>query len=439
MQWIYSALVLLVLYGDLLKRVLSPIVSLLTLYAIAIVILAAVVWRCGAEAPRMSREGRLAHLAISSLILLYISQLLTSFSSPFIEGMSHAVYMCIPLAYIWVLQRCCKEFDIAALGQWFFIFMIPVNAVGLIQYYVDPNFLISTAYSEEGGIIIRDFLGGGKAFARFPSIFASADRYSAMGLMHLYFAVIVLKDSKHPSRCPKLWLLFNLVSSIAALFIAGARSRILIASASAAAMAVTFVFAAMFSRKYQVGKALFALAVPLLVVVFLFGFPLEPDFPPEVPIDEPFPVVTFLVQSAEHDDFTKRIVEAVEMSLFPEEITFLGQGLGTVWEGKPGEFGIWSIWTESGLVWGSLIIIAFLLFVIALLVATLKSFLAMSPLDVTIRLTSLLLIIFALLAGLTSSFELSSGVLLGCILAVTLRSSGNKGAGGSVGVLSIQH
>ena len=433
MKLIYSALVLLVLYGDLLKRVLSPSIALLTLYAVAMVILAVVAVSGGRETPRMSREGRVAHFAVSCLILLYLSQLVTSFSSPFMQGMSHAMYMCIPLAYIWVLQKYCKEFDLAALGRWFFIYMIPINAVGLIQYYVDPDFLISTAYSEEGGIIIRDFLdgGGAKAFARYPSIFASADRYSAMGLMHLYFAMIVLKDNERPSSRLKLWLFFNVVGSIAALFIAGARSRILISSASAIAMAITFIIATMFSRKHQAATPALALAVPLFAVVFLLYFALAPELPVEMPIEEAFPVVTFLFQSAEHDDFTRRTEEAVEMSIVPKEITFFGQGLGTVWDGKPGEFGIWSIWTESGLVWGSLIIIAFLFFIKALLVATLKSFLAMSPLNVAIRFTALLLIIFALLAGLTSSFELSSGLLLACIVAATLRASGNVKARGS--------
>lgn len=430
MRWIYSALVCLVLYGDLLKRALPPSISLLALYAIAIVILATIVLRCSTGVPRMSPEGRLVHFAISLLIVIYIAQLLTSLSSPFMEGLSHAMYMCIPLAYIWVLQKYCKEFDLAALGRCLLIFMIPVNAVGLIQHYVDPDFLISTAYSEEGGIIIRDFLEGEKTFPRYPSLFASADRYSAMGLMQWCFTLIVLKDTQPPSGRMKLWVFFNLISSIAALLIAGARSRILITSASALAMTITCVFAALFSDKYKAAKAALVVAIPVFILS-LFSVLLAPDLTLGIPIDESFPVVTFLAQSLEHDDFTWRIEEAIEMSLFPEVITFLGQGLGTVWEGKPGEFGIWSIWIESGLVWGSLLIVAFLLFVIALLFATLKSLLVMNPLNVAIRLTSLLLLIFALLAGLTSSFELSSGLLLGCVLAVALRSSCKERAIGS--------
>jgi len=430
----------LVLYGDLIKRFLAPGLSLLTLYALAIVILIAIALRVDRESPGMTREGQLVHFAISSLIVLYILQFLTSFSSPFKEGASHALYMCIPLAYLWVLQRYCNEFDLARLGRLFFIFMIPVNAVGLIQYYVDPNFLISTTYSEEGGIIIRDFLEGegAKAFLRYPSMFASADRYSAMGLMQLYFALIVLKDAARPSTGQRVWIVINVASAVAAMLIAGARSRILITSVTAVAVALTLVVTMIFSRGRQASKVALALSC-LLVVMVLVHVDLESDLASET-LNESFPVLTFLLQSVEYGDFDKRIMEAVEMSLIPDEITFLGQGLGTVWEGKPGEFGIWSIWTESGLVWGSLLLVSFLMFVTALLRATLKSFLAMNSLNVGIQLTSLLLLIFALLAGLTSSFELSSGVLLCCILAVTLRASaqGNPSMPGPVSHLGAQ-
>ena len=443
MRGIYCALVLLVLYGDLLKRVLSPTLSLLALYMIAVLILMAIALRYGPEVPRMSPEGRLVHFAISSLILLYISQLLTSSSSRFMEGLSHAMYMCIPLAYIWVLQKYSKEFNLAAFAQWFFLFMIPINAVGAVQCYVDPDFLISTEYSEQGGIIIRDFLnvGGEKTFTRYPSIFASADRYSAMGLMQLYLVIIVLRYTVRPSRSLNLWLLFNLSSSVAALVIAGARSRILITSASAIAMSAAFIFAAICSRKYRGTRAGFVLTVAVLIVGLLSCFAIGLYIPLEISFEENFPVVTFLMQSVEEDDFSKRIVEAVVMSLMPDQITLFGQGLGTVWEGKPGEFGIWSIWMESGLVWGSLILFAFFLVVIALVSATLKSFFSLSPLNVGIRLTSLLLLTFGLLAGLTSSFELSSGLLLGCVLAVTLRSSENARAKRSapLKIVSVQH
>jgi hypothetical protein len=440
MQWIYVALVLLVLYGDLTKRFFAPGLSLLCLYALAIVILAAIAWRVDRESPRMSGEGRMVHFAISSLIILYLLQLLTSFSSPFKEGASHAMYMCIPLAYLWVLQKYCAEFDLTKLGRLFFMLMLPVNAVGLIQYYIDPDFLISTAYSEEGGIIIRDFLEGegAKAFLRYPSLFASADRYSAMGLMQLYFTLIVLKDTKRPSTGEKVWIVINLASAVAALLIAGARSRILIASVTAVAVAITLAVTITFSSGRQAAKIALALSFLLVVMVLLLA-DLESDLAPEM-LSESFPVVTFLLQSVEYGDLDKRIMEAVDMSLVPDEITFLGQGLGTIWEGKPGEFGIWSIWMESGLVWGSLILASFLVFVTALLRATLKHFLAMNPLNVGIQLTSLLLLIFALLAGLTSSFELSSGLLLCCILAVTLRTSAKSNASmpGPVSRLGVQ-
>ena len=141
--------------------------------------------------------------------------------------------------------------------------------------------------------------------------------------------------------------------------------------------------------------------------------------------DKSFPVFTFLMQSFEEGDLGKRVEEAIVFSLVPKKITFFGQGLGSIGQGKPGEFGIRSIWSESGVFWGAFMLLAFLGIIMVLLFKACRCFLAAKVLDVSIYATPALLLIFAILAGLTSAFELSTGLLLGCSIAVTTRSSRN--------------
>lgn len=421
MQRIYYAIVLLVLYGDLVKRVLSPSAALFVLYAMALAILFAIARRKRAYAPRMSREGRMLHIAVMSLVLLYLSQLLTSPPDYFIDAISHALYMIIPLMYILVLQRRLPEFDLVGLGKVFLFFMIPINLIGLAQYYVDPTFFISTAYDKDsGGVIVRNFLGAG-TFNRYPSLFASADRYSAMGLMQLYFTVIVFMSTHSNSNREKLWLIINALSAVVALFIAGARSRILIAIVAAVAAALTSFIKLHFSGKLTLARATVPVGSVLLLGVLTIWLIAPHESSGAKSGEDLFPVITMLAQTLEEGDISTRIGEATEFSLLPEEITVFGQGLGTVSKGKPGEFGIRSIWIESGMFWGGMMLVAFLTIVAALALRVWRSFLALKPLNMAIYMVPFLLLIFALLAGLTSSFELSTGLMLGCSIAIILR------------------
>ncbi len=423
MQHIYYSIALLVLYGDLIKRVLPASISLLVLYALSAVILLAIFSKRSGRKIPVSLEGKAVFYSATMLISLYWLQLMTSFFAPFLEGLMHTMYMVIPLLYIVVVQRFCPQFNLVTLGKIFLVLMIPINFIGIVQYYFNPNFVISTVYSGElGGIILRNYLDGGY-FSRYPSLFSSADRYSAMALMQLYFTFVVLKGSCSVSNKGKLWLILNLVSSVAALFIAGARSRILIAFFACGLMAFTFVMGVISSSEYRRKMKIINKLFPLLaVVVLVAGL--------AVMIDEneeklSIPVAGFLIQSIEKGDIDQRLGQAVLISELSENITIFGQGLGSIGNGKPGEFGIRSMWIESGYFWGIFMLCAFFGLIAAISINGWRSFVAMEALSVSIYTIPVLLLIFALLAGLTSAFEFSTGLLLGCSIAVITRTSRN--------------
>jgi len=439
MRHIYFFIALLVLYGDLLKRNFTASISLVMIYGVAVLLLFAIVVQKRKARYHVSAEGKVVFKLTVFLMLLYILQLLTSFSSSFADGLSHTLYICIPLLYIAVIYKYCPQFDLLALGKAFLFLMIPVNMVGTVQYFVDPTFMISTAYGDElGGVILRNFLGERSFFSRYPSLFASADRYSAMGLMQFFFTLIILKGGRSFSRKDKSWLTFNLISAGGALFIAGARSRILIAGVALTLMALAFMFSIMFSVKGgKVGRIL-KRYLPLLVGAVVVAFIVFGNWSTKQ--DErllSFPVLNLLAQSVDEGDIGVRVEEATSLSRMLEDATFFGQGLGSIANGKPGEFGIRSMWIESGYIWGGMMVLTYLSIIVALTLLLWRSFMSFDALSVAIYCIPVLWLVFAVLAGLTSAFELSTGVLLGCAIAVISRTPRNI-TGGYIMPLPIQ-
>ncbi len=150
MSSIYLFIALVVLYGDVTKRYLSPQLSLLVLYVMAAAILIAMI-RVGKKYKvyvPLSKEGQILNRLVLLLIVIYMLQLFTSFTSPFMDGLSHALYMVIPLLYIVIIQKYCPQFDLVKLAHVLFWLMIPVNLVGLVQHFINPDFLISTAVKD---------------------------------------------------------------------------------------------------------------------------------------------------------------------------------------------------------------------------------------------------------------------------------------------------
>ena len=367
----------------------------------------------------VGRDAELVNYFVSMLVVTYIFQLLTSFDAPLFEGFTHLLYMVIPLSYIIVVQKYSPQFSLVKLAGPLLWMMIPINIVGVIQFAINPDFLISTAYSGDlGGVIERNLLDGG-VFNRFPSIFASADRYSAMALMQFYFACALLTAQGPFSRQGYLWLVFNLFSSLIALGVAGARARILIALVVILLIIISKIFSgAAFSKVSGRNRIVALVAMFAATLVAVFGSSLL-----YLSASDEYPILLFLQQTFIQGDIQLRVGEAVLFSLIPDDVSLFGRGLGTVGEvgGKPGELGIQSTWAESGLVWGSLILFSFLGIMAILARCSLLAALEGQGAQLVIRSLPLLIIVMGLLAGLTSAFELSSGILLGCAIAVAVR------------------
>ncbi len=417
MKKIYISISLLSVYGDLLKRYLPANTALIVLYFLTLFILYKMLClKNGKIALQpVTPEAYLLITTIYFLILLYILQLLSGFNGSFFKALVHVLYICIPLLYIITIIRFCPEFDIIKLGNIFLLFMAPVNLVGFIQYSMDSGFLISTSFSDTGGIIKRNLdnlIEGKHTFMRLPSIFASADRYSAMGLMQLYFTLLLFLKSDHKTGANSLWILFNLTSSIVALLIAGARSRIILALLLLI-LQIPVYFKPVFSIMM---KNLLSLLISLFLAfltVFSMFF-LMPDFP----------VIDYLKASVEEGILLRRIKETFSFLLFTEDVSFFGQGLGTIGEGgKPGELGVHSMWKESGLVWSLPMLFSFSAILLIMARKVLNGLIGKRREMALSCSFYILVLISGLLTGLTSCFELASGSLLMCSIGSTFKSS----------------
>jgi len=418
---IYFFISLLVLYGDIVKRFIAANAALTIVYALAICILFAIILQSGEKKRKYAGLNPLLLSIFSSiLIFTYIFQLLTSFEAPFFSGLIHLLYMVIPLSYIIVLQRNLPQVRLDKLAYPFLWLMIPINIVGFIQYAVNPDFLISTAYNSDplmgiGGVIERNLLEGG-TFKRFPSIFTSADRYSAMGLMQFYLTCTILTENGKNLRQNYKWVIFNLFSSFIALGVAGARSRILIVLLTLTIVLFVLVFHFLFSKRRNFHNrgisTMFVLSVSIglsIVLVYLYG-------------NNDAAILLFMQQSFSQGDIQERLWEAVFLSLLPTDVSLFGKGLGTIGvAGKPGEFGIQSTWAESGLIWGGFILTSFLGIIIVMTLYSIKAALKGQIAQLIICFIPLLIVITGLLTGLTFAFELSTGILLAFAIVAATR------------------
>lgn len=423
---IYYIIPALALYGDMLKRFMRPDWALAIPYITAVLILVWIAmfkWNKG-FLKSTPLDKRLSYV-VYYLVAAYCIQLTLSIDVPFERSLTHVLYICVPLLYIPVILRYCPEFDLKKLSIIFLLMMIPINIVGLIQHFINPGFLISTAYGGDdgtGGIILRNSYQG--AFMRFPSIFASADRYSAIGLMQFYFTVILLSLSNNRTKKTDLWICFNLISSIVTLCIAGARSRIFIVLLVMVLMALSSLKTPRTVLRKTFGSLTSIILTILIPVALMLAF--NPRF---IKQTIKVPSVDFLVTSIKEGDVINRIKEYIGYTLLPDDITLNGQGLGSLgYRGKPAEVGIESIWIECGLIGGLLIIAGFSGIILILVLLSWQALIKGQPLNVIIFSLPALVLLTGLLAGLTAVFELSSGIMLMSGIGGTIKQLQNTNA-----------
>lgn len=414
------ALVALALYGDLIKRVVPATTALAIVYgAAALVLLAMALTRSRSRAPSV-----LATLA-GVLIVTYVLQFSTAFERTTADALTAATYVCLPLAYLVVIPRLYSQFDLYAMAFYVTLLMIPINAVGLIQQYIDHSFFISTAYVTGtgvsgivGGVIERNFLSGGGIFRRYPATFVSADRYAGIAMMQLLFSILLLGEPRRTRR-KYLWAIASILSALIALFIAGARSRMLIV---ACALLAGLCALLMGMKRARLRRSLVwasgCMLFLLLGVVAWDGTDAIGAFLRGVPI------VRMLDESFQSGDVRNRVSDGILLSLMPDSLSLFGEGLGTVGGGRPGEFGIRVMWIESGLFWTPFILAINGAILWTLLGGALRRIRLGQAAVAPLATAQLLAWIFALLAGLSSTFEIAQALLIFPSIAVlTMRTS----------------
>jgi hypothetical protein len=269
--------------------------------------------------------------------------------------------------------------------------------------------MISTAYSGElGGMIERNFLDvHAGAFNRFPSLFASADRYSGVAMMQIFLTFILLAGGRASTRRTLVWVALSLIAGVVSLLIAGARSRIIIVGIALFASAIV-LFVNIAWRKSATRLAKLALGI----VVAGIGFTALLGTGYLNQSVAGFPVLALLGQTIEVGDIGDRLEEAVHLARSTENVSFFGEGLGVTAGGRPGEFGIRAMWIEGGVFWTwiMLAIHAGILFSLGrvVLLSAWSGNVLLTPLAIGHTLAWLL----GLLAGLSGTFELSQALLL---------------------------
>jgi hypothetical protein len=273
--------------------------------------------------------------------------------------------------------------------------------------------MISTVYSETGGVIERNFLDAG-TFSRFPSIFASADRYSGVAMMQIYLTFLLLFGNKPPNRKILPWLALCLIAGVGSLLISGARSRIIMISAALFAAGIAFSIA--IARRRLTGrKTSIAWGVFLIPAIVIAAGLIAPSLRESV---TSLPVLAMLGETIDTGDVGQRLAESIELSGLPDNVTFLGEGLGVTGAGRPGEFGIQAMWIESGLFWTPIMLLIHIGILFCLGRVALRAALHGHPLLTFLVIGQVLAWLFALLAGLSSTFELSQALLLFPTIAV---------------------
>ena len=125
-------MVVLALYGDLIKRVVPATVALGALYAAALVILFAML-----RGGRAQQHPPLASNLAGWLIAVYFVQVLTIFTGNLLYGVMLALYVSIPLSFLYLIPRTYPQFDLYALSLYTTILMVPIHAVGLVQRFIE--------------------------------------------------------------------------------------------------------------------------------------------------------------------------------------------------------------------------------------------------------------------------------------------------------------
>lgn len=420
---IYVLLIGIVVYADLLKRFIPKMMATGLIYGIfggvALYIFLATGrrrsrWRSLNEdampfSPVERRCDTIIEIGAVFLLVIYAVQLFFSyFSHGLLRPMIGFLYIGLPLFLIIAAIRPPKFFDIRLFLILFTLAMLPVHIVGIVQYTVDPEFLVSYSYHETGGVKARNLMQSTGKYLRLPALFASGDRYSAVSALQVLFGIMAWTGPKRiDGRFYLAVVSLAILLGIVGLIVSGTRVRVVLLGLS-----LFFVLPLWGNRAAK--QTIVAIG---LAAVIAIGFVLAAKDDRQSELIESIPLLGMLQETFEQDDIQNRFERAMYMSRIREETTMFGRGLGSVSsDGTPGEFGIRALWIESGVFWGLLTILGFGIMILGILLRIRVAHLRRN-MDELLGLNYLLLNLgVALLVGLKAFFDISNVILILLVL-----------------------
>ena len=384
---------------------------------------------------------------ILSLIITYCIALIFSlfFSEvTYVYSIQHFSYITIPLLLIlYILNSDLSLKKIFNINRGLIITFIFIAFVGLIQNFFDTGFL-SNRYSEiigaGSGQVYRGIASLNQKFLKINSIFASPDRYSAVSqsiFLISIFNIRIIKLANLQDNKKNLCYL-GILSSIFSLIIAGARSRIFTLLISSILVISFYSLISFISRKkFILPKSfkkfiIYASTIYLGIIILIpnlfntfyesFGiFKLFSDPNNYKNFISRFVGQTGIREEIFTSDNWSRILYVSDMKSFSENI--IGNGLGSIAYGKPGEAAIISTLGESGYILGSLILVIFFIISILIFIFGIKYINYKNIVFIYILNLIAVDLLLALITGLVYFFEpchliILYPTILGCIRIV---------------------
>lgn len=319
-----------------------------------------------------------------------------SVSNTAFQAVSYFMYFFVPFYALYISYKKIDAYKLNLIRNLLFI-SSPIIIVAFIQKFFDNSFLVNTSYSETGAVIFRNTFDGG-FFARYPSIYASADRFSAVSLCLFIISVQAYIISKNKSD--KLGFIFFGILFLFGIVIAGARSRLLVL-----VIPITFMLYFMVINALRLRTNLVGAGVILVFTTVTITFVNSDNF------KENFEVIMFMIETFNNNDIYGRLLQAYIEST-PSNVSEFSYNLGYDANGKPGEFTFRSLAIDLGTFGQS---IFFMLFSILLTVFVMMFTLSVLSHDRRLIVFFAFFItyfLFGIITGLTGILELSSGLLM---------------------------
>ncbi len=349
-----------------------------------------------------TKSNNLISTVIFFLLITYLISLLISLffsKTSFIFIIQHFLYVAIPLLlFYFLLNRNLKIQKISSINNGLIISFIFVAIVGFIQNFIDPGFLanrFSEITGSGSGQVFRAIAGLNQKFLKISSIFASADKYSAVSQSIFLISIFNLRIAQLENwkKNRKYICYMGIISSIFSLIIAGARARIITLFIALVLVFSFLTIRSFISKKdYKIPKSLkkfFLLISSLFIGITIF----IPNFFNN--LYESFGIFKLFASTDNYINLISRFIGQTgirqevlnnkgwvisrydsELKTFSQKI--IGDGLGSISFGKPGEAGVISTLSESGyilgiLILGILIFIAIMIFIFGIKKINLKN------------------------------------------------------------------